>query len=304
MNVNEFSPVDFTTIHSEGKRLSLIPKTKFTPLYQSNLDKFYYESYFESFDGTAIATIKDTRNVISFYKDRVIFIPKLTLPQQDEEKFLKDLINLLLKKDAAKYSFPDWVKGYYIPKELEITETIEKLNAEKLRIEAEIKESNSKVVQLQRTKALFCGSGDMLESEIKNIFNKLGFEILETKANRDDLIMKFIDKVIVSEIKGVIGTAAEKQASQLEKWVSEYHLDTGTMPKGLLIVNTFNETELNNRKDSSWPDQMFNYSTRRSHCLITGVQLLCLYLECSTHPESSEAIINDLLQTDGIVLAP
>jgi len=110
------------------------------------------------------------------------------------------------------------------------------------------------------------------------------------------------DRIAVVEVKGIIGSAAEKHAAQLEKWVSEYYASSGKKPKGILVVNAFRNIPLQNRDETVFPDQMLPYCEHREHCLLTGLQLLGLYLACVDEPSEADDIINNIFETKGVFL--
>src|SRR5262249_14378986 len=150
---------------------------------------------------------------------------------------------------------------------------------------------------VEELKTLFTGTGNELESKVEFVFKNLGFEIHDTVSNRDDLIVKYKDRIAVIEVKGVVGSAAEKNATQLEKWVTEYHFENEIEPKGILIVNAFKDIELKDRKDPTFPNQMLSYSIKKEHCLISSTQLLCLYFDAIKNPDKKEELINSLFDT-------
>lgn len=104
----------------------------------------------------------------------------------------------------------------------------------------------------------------------------------------------------VVEIKGVNGSAAEKHAAQLEKWVSSYYEENAIKPKGILIVNAYKEKALKDRPTDTFPHQMLNYSQQREHCLLSSIQLLGLYYEFKSNPDKKEELIDKLLSHVGV----
>lgn len=164
--------------------------------------------------------------------------------------------------------------------------------------------SNQKkiIASLQEYKILFSGTGRALEVNVGKVLSELGFEVAEGLPGRDDLILKYKDKVAVVEVKGVSKSAAEKHAAQLEKWVSEYFSSCGVMPKGILIVNAFKDIPLADRTEDPFPSQMITYSKNRNHCLLTGIQLLGICLFCKANPDKSDEIIERLFNTDGLIM--
>jgi len=169
-----------------------------------------------------------------------------------------------------------------------------------LELDEQLKNEKEILAEQQQKKIMFTGTGKELEGSIETICRELGLEILEVQENRDDLIVKFNDRIAVMEIKGVSGTAAEKHASQLEKWVSAYHEEYGIFPKGVLVVNGYKDTQLSDRTAEIFPNQMLPYSQRREHCLITSTQLLGLYFEAVKHPEKKNELVESLFNTIGV----
>lgn len=122
---------------------------------------------------------------------------------------------------------------------------------------------------------------------------------LRNEFDRYMLFQTYGDTGIVAEIKGVSKSAAEKHAAQLEKWVSQFIEDNGSIPKALLIVNGFCDTPLADRTEEVFPNQMLKYSESRGHILITTTQLLCLYIETQQNPECKDSRIKELLSSVG-----
>ena len=157
-----------------------------------------------------------------------------------------------------------------------------------------------KLANTEKYKLLLSGSARALEVQVEAVLKELGFDSNKVEAGRDDLIITYNDKVAVVEIKGVLKSAAEKHAAQLEKWVSEYLTDKGIKPKGLLIVNAYCDTPLDERSEPAFPSQMISYSVNREHCLLTTIQLLGIYYHVKAHPEEKDKIISELFETRGI----
>lgn len=144
-------------------------------------------------------------------------------------------INEDLTKDIEVDELPDWSRNYILPNErdeyarlFEIQKQIELLNAQN-------DEQVKLIKALEKYKVLFTGTGKPLEQIVKQLLIELGFEVTEGLPGRDDLILKYNDKVAVVEVKGVGKSSAEKHAAQLEKWVSGYIEKFGIIPKGVLL---------------------------------------------------------------------
>ncbi len=302
-----FSP-EFLFIESIiGDRIDIIPKTKFEVFLKKYHKLLLYKSCFTSKGtiGEAIAKIKNTNKIIASFDDNVIYLPSLKKTDSyDEhfsnmiESFSNDLVNLLVQKKEL-INVPDWIDSYQVLNENELIIDLEKLNQQKKQLEEIIAIKSEKLLDIQSYKVLLFGTGNVLENKIQEVFEDLGFKILKADSNRDDLIVKYNDNVVIIEIKGVTKSATEEHANQLEKWVSEYFLEYKIRPKGILITNTYREVELSKRTNASFPNQMLHFSERRDHCLITSIQLFGLYIDCMNNPSNKEKIVDKLLNTIG-----
>jgi hypothetical protein len=88
------------------------------------------------------------------------------------------------------------------------------------------------IAKIEENKILFTGTGGALEVQIRKVISELGFSVEKGSIGRADLIANYNDKVAVIEIKGVTKSAAEKNAAQLEKSVSEYFEANGNRSNG------------------------------------------------------------------------
>lgn len=317
-HLTEILPVDnLATTKGSGQDIEFCGKEPFNKFWKANKNCFAYRAYIkECKNGEPIFFIKNTKEILGIHFHRgngnVIFIPSfldgiinnISKKKKDQliNNFIDSIIDLVseLNKVTNDFEPPNWCSNYLLPEE--------DLNREKLaRLEAGLKEIQLKITQqkdlqakLEKHKVLFAGDGRALELEVGNIFRKLGFSVEEGPFGRDDLIINYRNKIAVVEVKGVSKSAAESHATQLEKWVSEYTLQNGIKPKGLLIINAYKNIPLKNRKEKSFPDQMVPYSEKRDHCLLTGLQLLGLYLDIMKNILKKEELIDHLFNTNGI----
>ena len=114
---------------------------------------------------------------------------------------------------------------------------------------AQKEKQQKRLEAIQKYKLTLTSSGKELEKIVTQIFSELGFTIWESEHNRADGIFEYNNHKFVIEIKGVSKSAAEKHAAQLEKWVSEFIENNGTIPKAILVVNGFRKKELSKRTE-------------------------------------------------------
>ena len=294
-----------------GENMKTIQEDFVSSFYRTNKRKLKYILKITKSSGIPLMFIKDTNYLVSeFYKVNngyVLILPDVLSfsSPSESEVFISSTLELIenlpkLERDSPR-DIPDWVEEYTLDgesKELEKeTKLLEKLKATQTSIE----KTRENLSNFNFLKALFASNGDTLEQAVEFIFQEFGFDIDPSEPNRDDLILKVDKKVAVVEIKGLSKSAAEKNAAQLQKWVTNYHLANDFNPKGILIVNTFRNEKLENRKNVDFPNQMLAYTTRMEHCLITGIQLLCIYLDFKAKKIKKNEIVKLLFDTIGEV---
>ena len=154
--------------------------------------------------------------------------------------------------------------------------------------------------EISEYKHLITETGSSLENIVRKVLLELDFHLEEVEANRTDIIGKYKEISVVFEIKGLTKSAGERNAAQLEKWISEYYVKTGTNPKGVLLVNAFRNKPLAERTELVFPEQMLKFSISREHCLTSSTQFLCLLIECKTNKKNKDKIIREFLETIGV----
>lgn len=313
-------PIENTqTTEALGKSIEFKGGEPFAAFWKNNKKYLSYKAYFRQPVGTPLFFVKGTQRVVGSYseigKGILLFIPSFLDEEHWEqydlaegeaeevsERFVGSLITLIeeLKKGAGDFELPAWTAAYALPGELEMKKEQRNLNDELNEVLFRISKQKELAAELESYKTLFAGTGKALETQIRRVFEELGFSVKEGEPGRDDLILRYEDKVAVVEVKGVSKSAGEKHAAQLEKWVSEYHVAHNVHPKGILVVNTYRDAPLENRSGYAFPDQMLPFSKNRGHCLITTLQLLGLYLDCKDDDAKKAEMVNRLFTTEGV----
>jgi hypothetical protein len=283
---------DFKLHKKKGDNLSF-PDQAFAIFF----DHFYcsYHQIYTKHKGVAIAKIKNTEQAVSLNirigKGHIILLPDLYIPHESQheleanniqiEEAIIDLdLSLSARQpDLSGVLLHEWVANFHIGNETADLAKLAQLEVDKLAIEKTITDQAQLMEIYDQFKILLCGTGTPLEFMVREIFIAFGYEVLDTQENRDDLIIRRGDQVAVIEVKGVKGSAGEKNAAQLMKWVNTYHLENDVLPKGILIVNAFKDLPLDKRKEPAFPNQMLAYSKQMGINLMTTVQLLGIYLD-------------------------
>ena len=220
----------------------------------------------------------------------------------EAESFQYDLVSAIEQMTGSEgRSWPSWADRY-------LTSTQRHLRGEVSKQQKRVETARSKLTKLQgqseeseAQNQLFLGSGRILELEVRKVLELLGGMVTEPEPGRDDWKVSFPEGDAVIEVKGVSKSAAEKHAAQLEKWVATALEETGKAPKGVLVVNTWRDLPLTRRTEEDFPSQMLPYSESRSHCLITGLQLLIVRNDIETNPERAAYWRREILGASGIL---
>ncbi len=310
---------NYETVQAVGSNIEFRGGEPFSAFWRANKANLGYQAYFSKPVGTPLFLIEGTQRVVGSHllirdNGHLLFLPSLKIEQLYEnpdlteeevenavEEFIESIVALVteLRRRTGEFELPPWSGKYNLPDENTARSELKDLNEELNDILAKVSQQKQVIAELEAYKILFTGTGKALEAQVRRVFEELGFTVQEERPGRDDLILEYEDLVAVVEVKGVSKSAAEKHAAQLEKWVSEYYSSHGTNPKGILVVDTFNDTPLIERTKKSFPDQMLPYSQNRGHCLITGLQLLGMYLDCKDKPEKRAEMIKKIFDTVG-----
>lgn len=310
-----FSLLRARTSSASGKRIEFRGDEVFASFWEKNKSIFEYVAMFDEASGKPLFYIQGTQFVVGSYvkvkKGYIVFLPllnpslnanDLTHAQDVLNAYIQSLIALdnELHKSPEEFVFPEWSNRYILPHEYEQKGDLLQLEEDLNAVRQKVGEKKRLISELVRNKILFLGTGDALVVHVKKVFEELGFTVIYGEPGRDDLILKYNDKPAVVEVKGKKKSASEADAAQLEKWVSDYLLNNGVRAKGLLIVNAFKEIPLKERVEVLFPVQMQPYSVAREHCLLTGLQLLGLYLDCKDDDQKKHEMIDLMFATNGI----
>ncbi|WP_280263590.1 hypothetical protein [Nocardia abscessus] len=223
---------------------------------------------------------------------------------EDDKLALKFQANLLAAASQLATSgdegLPDWAVAIDLEGVADLRASLSRKNAELTTLEKEIEEIESELREIEDRKYLISGYGRKLELEVRKVLELLGATVDEPDPGRDDWIANFPEGVAVVEVKGLAKSAAEKNAAQLEKWVSLYYEKHEIKPKGILVVNAWRDLPLEERVRPNFPAQMIPYATQRNHCLLTGLQLMNIQENLLKNPERIAEVRNSILGTDGV----
>lgn len=293
---------------ASGNQIEYLGNPIFKDLWTKFSDKLSYEATYKNQFGYPLFKVKGTDNFVGSYiphkNGNIIFLPQIKISSiQDAVELtaiLRSIDRELNKKIEQSEALPSWSTNFKLPNEVDKINELTKHEARLSEVLQKIEKTKASLKEIDELKYLFTSTGSVLEQKVGKVFAMLGFEVAEGVPGRDDLILKYKDRVAVVEVKGVTKSAAEKHAAQLEKWVSEYIGIKEDIPKGILVVNAYKDTPLHERTEKAFPAQMLDYCKRRNHCLLTGLDLLAILFYTQNNPNKKEEIIDDIFNTCGV----
>jgi len=307
-----FLPINVSLEPMRGYNIELTD-LKYKDFFNSIGSSMEYNSVVHVENGCSFLKIKGTDKVVGTivpcFNGRIVFLPYFngtfvsygtkgdTLRQKVFDA-IYSLDELLTKKEMVEY--PAWIDDYNILTEDVDIEELNNLKNEKAELQKRIEKQEERLEILKKFKGLFTSSGKQLEEITKEIFEKMGFQIFPAEANRTDVIAKYNDVDVVMEIKGLTKSATETHATQLVKWAMTFKEKENRTPKSILVVNAFREIPLAQRTEATFPDQMLEFSISQKQCLISTIQLLCLFIEITDNPDCKDERIKELLNTVGV----
>ena len=308
-----FIPIEIDPTLIQGEKFCIACNPPYSTFFNATKDILYYELYFEAPQETQLLlTPNKTKTISAVYKigrGNIVLLPCVDIDIYESEDqwiekaklFLDALLELnnSLSNNTGKYVLPLWSDSIKMPDETLAEEKLEKDCAKLKKLEENISKQKEQLNKIKDLKKMITASGAVLEEIVKTVLVSIGFTLQKSEVGRSDVIALYNDLAVVAEIKGVSKSAAEKHATQLEKWVSQYYEENDHMPKALLIVNGFCDTPLTERKEEVFPDQMLNYCSSRGHALITTTQLLCMYIEIMKDPSCAQERVHELFSCVG-----
>lgn len=304
-------PVTISSLNLTGKSVFFANK-KIIDIFNKYIDYIEYRTTYENVeDKYVLMTIKGTKKVVSFYETvgngLLIFAPDLAFDKIDhkkecalEKKYYNDLAKLNTIISKNEFDLPLYSKKYLLHNEELMISDLQKSKDKLNKLKIDIEKKEEKLHELQKQKVMFTGTGTPLEINSVENFKKIGFSIIKYDPDSvdEDIVIKYKEKIAVVEVKGVSGSATEKHTSQIVKWKSEYHIENDILPKGILLVNAFNEKELEKRQEY-FPNQMLKYATHQEICLLTTIQLYNIKEHLKKNPKEKDKIINEIFGTSG-----
>ncbi|WP_445996619.1 hypothetical protein ACUWEX_13825 [Okibacterium fritillariae] len=277
-------PFEFGASLGHGTNFSAAD-SRFGDLLRSTQGRWSYRATLTNYPGRALGTVTGTDLVIASLEQtvsggNVVVLPAFSSPSHfdPDESDGGEPLNQLISYVNALVSVeeedrPAWFDHYQLASEVARAPAITSLEERLASIQDDLERIRGEQAEDERRKLLISATDSVLERQVQDALESIGFRALEVAPGRGDLRMECDEGQIVVEVKGVTKSASEKHAAQLEKW-SAIEIENGNEAKAILIVNAWRLLGPDLRIEEAFPDQMIAYASSRNHALITGLQLL------------------------------
>lgn len=308
VNLLDALPMSFE--RSSGTGTSLEAAGALTAdLYRKTKDAWVYKSVIDSSAPAMepLFYLRGTKKVVGGLvrqttdRGMLVMLPDFVAEETKWSEYSTALLEWILSLSGdADAELPPWAASLLFDTEIARTDALEALDKQLADVLRQVEQLRASQAQDEQWKLLLAGSGAALERQVQRAFELFGFAVEGHDIGRSDLRATYGDKRVVVEVKGLNKSAAEKNAAQLEKWVSG-EVEEGRAAKGILVVTGWRNTPLFDRSESVFPAQMVTYSERRDHCLVSGTQLLVMVRACIEDPSRADECARTLLETTGVV---
>jgi hypothetical protein len=301
-------PVTASFDSVSGQAFRLAATGPFADFWTEWSSIFHHEAVIVGHDGTTAVVIPGTKKAVAATVHKgpglVLLLPAFRDFQDPKNPAHEELVDALVSLATqlrGEEELPDWATEIKLPNEQKVRTRLADAEGKVEHWKAETASRAEALRVIERRKGLVTASGAALETLAREAFGALGFALETPQEGRADSVLRLGDRAAVVEIKGQKGSAKEQDAAQLFKWVAAYYADHSEYPKGLLLVNAFHQTPLSKRNRAAFPKQMLKFAVdQQGFCLLTGAQLLALWLKADAEPRAREAPAESLLDCTGV----
>lgn len=312
-SIHHLLPIEATSaISFSGTKVEFVGRDIYRDFWKAIEPLLQYEAYLEGAYGDPFLKVLNSQKPIGSTIERdsglimLLPAPKVTRTLDAHNALWRDVLDCIspllqrLRPTKGLVAFPGWSLQHTWRAEEKIRLSLAKLRKIATETAQAITTTSNALVREEQLRRLFATSGDPLVDAVIEAFNELGAKAQRGEPGRADVLVEHDGLNAVIEVKGRKGSAAEKDAAQLEKWVAMSKEERDIDAKGVLIVNAFCETPLSQRTEAAFPNQMLKYSKQREHCLMTSTQLLGMVLMSRGKAQSGHKYLDKMFSTSGI----
>jgi hypothetical protein len=211
----------------------------------------------------------------------------------------KDLIKKM--EEMTKTVAPDWCTTFSFPDLDDLRKERDTLADTIRQTQAKISAIDNKLASLDGLKnALLAADGEDLKNACSRVFKRLGWTSKQSEAEPKELVLvgQKNAEVIARIVRSPEG-APRPDIAQLAQSVLTFWGETEIEPKGLLIACTFVNTAPKDRREPDFSDAQAEFAAKKSLCLMTTMQLLCMYRDLELGKLEPDQLRNRIIETNG-----
>ena len=274
----------------------IVASRRFRP-YMDQVEKWSYElsATAGSPNLSPIAENKSGKLIagtLSFGKGSIHFLPPPT--ECTRESAIEILLDLILRPSTARH--PVWRAQLAIPGMSVVEESIRDMQGRIGDLNKQLDKLESEKTRLDKFRDLVspAGTGDYLESLVKDALEQLG---IKTSKTRKGFPVDLLGSGFAIEVTGISKaiTVRSEKFNQTLRFHEEHHRGE----KVVVIANTYKNMEPRKRPPQQFSKEILEILKARRVCLLTTVRLHQLWTAVSKGDLSKEAAVKLLKDTDG-----
>jgi hypothetical protein len=204
-------------------------------------------------------------------------------------------------EEISKTPPPEWCVEYSFSDLDNLREELLELNEQVRLTQVKITEVESRITNMEWLKnALLSADGRELHDACSRVFEHLGWTCNPSATNTDELLLR--DGEWTAGIAKIVRTTSQVKRSdlaQLAESIITYWGEHETEPKGILVASTWANRPPTERNEPDYTDALADFAQKKSLCLMTTMQLLCIYRDLESGRISSSDLKESILATSG-----
>jgi hypothetical protein len=211
----------------------------------------------------------------------------------------KDLIKKM--EEISKNTNSDVTFDIILPQSEELRKKRVTLLDSIKQAQVEIANVENKITQIEHLKtALLRGEGDELVAACQRILTKLGWDAQPSEKSEQELYLLASDKPqALARIVRSTAQAKRTDVAELGESVCSFWGEHEIEAKGLMLASTWAERSLSERQEQDYTDGLAQFAQKKSLCLMTTLQLLCMYRDVEMGRLTADEARNRILDTNG-----
>jgi hypothetical protein len=228
---------------------------------------------------------------------------KVETPSSEAVPEPKDLMKKM-EEMTKTVAAPDWCLAFSFP-------DLEELKAERDALAETIRQTQSKITAIDNKigvldnlkNALLGSEGEELKSACSRVFKRVGWVARQSDTDSHELLLVGQDKAeSIARIVRSAGQSPRTEIASLAQSMATFWGETEIEPKGILVAATWVNQPISERREPDFTEAMTDFAQKKSICLVTTVQLLCIYRDLEMGKLTADEIRRKLLETNGRML--